>query len=38
LLGSLRRGDVAFIQAVKSDWVIAEHFAFELVGDVLARF
>jgi hypothetical protein len=33
-----RRRDVAFAQAIKTHRVVAEHFSFELIRQILARF
>jgi len=33
-----RSGDVAFAQAIKTHRVVAEHFTFEFVSQVFARF
>ena len=33
-----RRGDVTFVEAIEAHRIVIEHFAFELVGEVFARF
>ena len=33
-----RRGGVAFVEAVESYRVVVKHLAFELAGEILARF